>query len=277
MLNMTKFPLHLDLIALDLVWADPKANLKLMDQAISKRLSESSSLALESRIFVFPELTLTAFVTENTTAVALERASAEVQALRDLAKKHGVAIVAGFPEKVAGQAQPYNTLLVISPQGEDLADYQKMHLYTASQPPESATYQRGTTGTLLHYRGWRIGFGICFDVRFSAMFHAYAREGADLVILPSCWIGGPGKSDQLRTLSAARAIEGQCFFAALNRSGQDPKSNYEGEVLCFGPRGEAMADQAGFGLNPALLDQARQLFARPSDLEDYPVVMIEGL
>jgi predicted amidohydrolase len=270
---MSRLPLHLDLIPMDLVWADAKANIALMDSAIQARLRETPQIDPESRIFVFPEVSLTAFVTKDSQAVALPRTSEEVQKVRDLAKKYKTAVVFGFPEKAAGQEKPFNTILMVSPKGEDIADYQKLHLYTAGNPAESETYQCGDSGTLVSYRGWKIAFGICFDLRFPGMFQSYAREGADLVILPACWIGGPQKSDQFKTLSASRAIEGQCFFAALNRSGKDEFYSYEGEVLCFAPKGEALSGSAGFDLNPELVEVARKLAVRASGREEYPVVI----
>ena len=272
---MSRLPLHLDLIPMDLAWADARANIRLMDEAIQSRMKERSDIPSDARVFVFPEVALTAFVTDRSGDVALPRLGPEVEAVRALAGKYKTAIVFGFPERVEGQEKPYNTLLFVSPQGEDLADYQKLHLYTASSPPESESYQHGQSGTVLTYRGWKIAFAICFDLRFSNLFHAYAQAGADLVVLPACWIGGPGKSVQLQTLSAARAIEGQCFFAALNRSGKDPSASYEGEVLCFAPRGEPLVEKTGFDLDSALLDEARKLKVRPSDLEEYPVVSVE--
>src|SRR6185437_10212011 len=105
-------------------------------------------------------------------------------------------------------------------------------------------------------------------------FQAYAREGSDLVILPACWVGGPGKADQFRILSAARAIEGQFFFAALNRSGRDPSYTYEGDVWCFSPQGEALVEsRTGFDLDSARLEAARKLSVRESDRDEYPVVI----
>lgn len=271
---MSKLPLHLDLIPMDLAWGDPGENLRRMETAIAARLKASPQIPPSERIFVFPEVALTGFVTENTEAVSISRLGPEVQSVRELAKKYSTAVVVGFPERVEGQKKPFNTVLFISPEGDDLADYQKMHLYTATTPPESDGYQRGSSGSILCYRGWKIGFAICFDLRFPGMFLSYAQDGVDLVILPACWIGGPGKSYQLRTLSAARAIEGQYFFAALNRSGQDPAATYEGEVLCYGPRGEQLTESCGFSLDPEFLDAARKLRVRASDLEEYPVVTV---
>jgi predicted amidohydrolase len=268
---MPKQPLHLDLIPIDLAWGNPRENLSRIESAIERRLKETPSISPQERLFVFPETALTGFVTEKSHEAALDRNGPELEQARQIAKKHSVGLIVGFPEK-SGQARPFNTLLVISPEGRDLADYQKIHLYTVGKPSESESYERGSTGTIFSYRGWKIALAICFDLRFSGLFLSYAHEGADLVILPSCWIGGTGKSYQFKTLSAARSIEGQFFFAALNRSGKDPFASYEGEALCFGPKGEALSDAGGFRLDPALLEEARKLQVRPSDLEEYPVL-----
>lgn len=272
-----RLSLHLDLVPLDLAWGDPARNLALSEEAIIQALRENPDIPSDSRIFVFPEVSLTGFQTTDAGAFALERDSAQVRGMMDLAKRHRVGIIFGFPEKLGGSDKPYNTLIFASPDGGEVADYRKIHLYTAGAAPESEHYVSGDSGSLAHYRGWKIGFGLCFDLRFPSLFQSYAREGADLVILPACWIGGPGKADQFRILSAARAIEGQFFFAALNRSGKDPTYFYEGDVWCFSPRGVARPPCAkgagGFDLDPALLDEARHLSIRASDREQYPIVI----
>jgi predicted amidohydrolase len=261
-----------------LAWEDISKNLASTEEAISSRLKVTPEISPESRVFVFPETLLTGFVTSGAAQVAVDRNGTEVRAFRELAKKYRTALIIGFPERVAGQEKPHNTLLMISHGGEDLADYQKIHLYTAGAAPESSHYERGDVGTLVNYRGWKIGFGICFDLRFPEMFQVYAKAGAELVILPACWIGGPGKARQFEILSAARAIEGQCFFGALNRSGKDPHVSYEGDVWCFSPKGEPLKEVSsgqGFDLDPALLEDARKLLVRGSDLEEYQTILID--
>jgi predicted amidohydrolase len=259
--------LHLDLAPLDLAWSNPAVNASLMEEAIVERLRANPEIARESRIFIFPELTLTGFVTEHSDRVALKNEGSEVRAVRDLAARHGVAILFGYPEATGNK--PFNTLLLLDDHGRDLARYRKQHLFTAGKAPEAAAYERGQSGTLVKYRGWRIGFGVCFDLRFPSMFQPYAEAPADLVILPACWIGGPGKTHQFQTLSAARAIELQTFFAALSRSGSDPNAGYAGEIFCFSPLGELMPHTNGFDLDPAELEKARRLQVSASVKREY--------
>jgi omega-amidase len=190
-----------------------------------------------------------------------------------LAREFQTAIVFGFPEKQNGA--PWNTLIFVDPTGRELGDYQKIHLFTAGSPSEHSTYEAGTSGVMIEFQGWKIAFGICFDLRFPQLFQAYARENVDLVILPACWVGGPGKSHQFQTLSAAHAIAGQYYFLSVNRSGSDPHFPYEGEALLYNPRGVKIEGDAPYQLKESVLLEAKKLSVRASDQENYPVVMSE--
>jgi predicted amidohydrolase len=269
---MSKPDLFIDPIPMNLVWNDPNANLQAMRSEITSRLKKSAQIDSKNRIFVFPELTLTGFVTENPELSALEREHEAVQGVRNLASEFKTSIVFGFPERQEGVGSPWNTLVFIDPMGRELGDYQKMHLFTAGSPSEHSTYEAGTSGTIIEFQGWKIAFGICFDLRFPQLFQAYARESADLVILPACWVGGPGKSHQFQTLSAAHAIAGQYYFLSVNRAGSDPHFPYEGEALLYSPRGEQIEGDSPYKLTEEALLQARKLSVRVSDRESYPVV-----
>jgi omega-amidase len=267
---MSKADLFIDPVPLNLVWNDPGANLNAMRSEITSRLKKSPKIDSKNRIFVFPELTLTGFVTLDSDKSALDREHEAVQGALDLAREFQTSIVFGFPERQNGA--PWNTLIFIDPTGRELGDYQKIHLFTAGSPSEHSTYEAGTSGTMIEFQGWKIAFGICFDLRFPQLFQAYARESADLVILPACWVGGPGKSHQFQTLSAAHAIAGQYYFLSVNRSGSDPHFPYEGEALLYSPRGEKIEGETPYKLTEEALLQARKLSVRASDQESYPVI-----
>jgi omega-amidase len=267
---MSKPDLYLDPVPLNLVWKDPLANLKAMRIEIAARLKKAPQIASQNRIFVFPELTLTGFVTENPGENALDREHEAVRGVKDLAREFHTAIVFGFPERQQGA--PWNTLIFVDPSGEELGDYQKIHLFTAGSPSEHTTYEAGTSGVMIEFQGWKIAFGICFDLRFPQLFQAYARENADLVILPACWLSGPGKSHHLQTLSAAHAIAGQYYFLSVNRSGSDPHFSFEGEALLYSPKGERAEGDGPYKLTESALLETRKLLVRPSDQESYTIV-----
>jgi len=274
-MSNSKPDLYLDPVPMDLVWEDPWANVKRMREEIVQRLKHHPEIKSEDRIFVFPEMTLTGFDTAHAETVALDRNSEVIQSVHALARELKTAIVFGFPERGASK-RPVNTLLFVDSSGEEIADYQKMHLYTGAlpgAPSEPDMYDCGKAGVIVEYRGWKIGLAICFDLRFPQLFHAYAEEGADLVLQIASWIPGPLKSYQFQTLSAAHAIMGQYYFLSVNRSGQQSAFTFDGEALVYSPKGERMAGEAPYRISEIALHEARGLAVRASDQEAYPVIL----
>ena len=223
-------------MALDLAWNDPEANLRAMERAVDERLAQGKAPP-EEQLFLFPELTLTGFVTKDPPVFTFD--SPEIRRVAEFAKSRKVAVAFGFPE-ANPRGKPFNVLALF-----------------------------GADGKLVgRYRGWKIGLAVCFDIRFPPLFHRYAKEGVDLVLVSSCWIGGPHKTYQYRTITSAHAILTQAFLAAVNRAGKDPFFEYDGAQYVFSPYGE---EAPGGRLDPGELEGARKLVVRPSDRESYPI------
>jgi predicted amidohydrolase len=270
-----KKPLYLNPLTLDLAWKDPEGNLARLRSQISSRLEKHPNIAPESQLFLFPELTLTGFVTENPSSFPLDPPHAHVSALRAIASEFKTAVAAGFPEENPDDpAKPYNTMLLVGPDGEPVAKYRKTHLFTWGENSEDKTYAAGDEGVVASYRGWSVGFATCFDIRFPPFFHAYAKQGVDLLLVSACWIGGPHKTYQFRTINSGHAILTQSFVAAVNRSGKDPFFEYDGAEYLFSPYGEDLYAQEPCRLDPEELAGARKLVVRPSDREAYAVSRI---
>ncbi|MBI5596033.1 MAG: carbon-nitrogen hydrolase family protein [Elusimicrobia bacterium] len=263
---MDRLPLFVEPVPLDLAWKDPGANLDAMEAEIRRRLAAAPEVPPESVLFLFPEMTLTGFVTKDPHAYAVEPPAPPVAALRALARRLRTGIAAGFPEvNREDRRKPLNTLAVVAPDGEIAGLYRKTHLFTWGAEPESACYAAGESGTLFDYRGWKVGLAICFDVRFSALFHAYAKAGADLVLVSSNWVGGPHKTYQYRTLCSAHAILTQAFVAAVNRAGRDPAWEYDGSSYVFAPTGEDIYKGSPCRLDPAVIAAVRKMAVRVAD------------
>lgn len=269
---MSREPLHLLPSAITLAYNDPAENLRRIEAAVEEGLKASPGVPSESILFVFPELTLTGFVTRKPVLGSLHPPDALVSSLLEIAKRRRVGLVAGFPEasRKAG-GSPRNCLVLAGPDGRVRAAYRKMHLFTVGDNPESAFYEPGETGTTCVYRGWRIGFAICFDLRFSALFFRYAKASADLVVVPACWIGGPHKSEQFRTLASAQAILMQSYLCAVNMSGKDPFHEYDGARYLFSPFGDDVFTGAPCALDYARLEACRKMKVRAADRAEYRV------
>src|SRR5690606_18145882 len=87
---------------------------------------------------------------------------------------------------------------------------------------ESATVKPGD-GSLAFYDidGIRVGCAICYDLRFSELFVALAREGAEVIVLPASFTLQTGR-DHWEVLCRARAIETQTYFVACGQWGTFP-------------------------------------------------------
>ena len=210
----SKQPLTIVPVSLDLVWNDPEANLRAMEAEMDRRLARAKAPA-EEHLFLFPELTLTGFVTVDPPVFDFDHPL--LKRVGALAAGRRAAVAFGFPEANPG-GKPFNTLALLGPDGRLVGRYRKMHLFTWGKNAEAAGYTAGDSAVVCEYRGWKVGFAVCFDIRFPPLFHRCAREGVDLMLVSSCWIGGPHKSYQYRTITSAHAILTQAYLAAVNRA-----------------------------------------------------------
>ena len=140
----------------------------------------------------------------------------------------------------------YNTTLVFSPEGRELARYRKIHLFDITTPDgqgykESSTYGAGDAVVSFDAGGLQIGLAICYDLRFPELFLALRRQGVDLIVLPAAFTLQTGK-DHWEVLLRARAIETQCYIAAPACTGSYTEGNGETAVYLW-----ACADRRSLG------------------------------
>ncbi len=165
---------------------------------------------------------------------------------RDLAKGHGIWLVAGsISERVAGQDRHANTSCLIDPTGEVRAVYRKIHLFEVDLPGtayhESATVAPGREITVAEAEGVRLGLAICFDLRFPELFRIMAMEGSRVIALPSAFTERTGR-DHWEVLVRARAIENQVFVVAANQVGAStPRLRWFGRSMIVDPWGLVLA------------------------------------
>jgi nitrilase len=169
--------------------------------------------------------------------------------LRALAIQHQITVHGGSIGESAGD-KLFNTTLVFSPNGKELARYRKIHLFDITTPDgqgylESALYGAGDQVVTFEAGGLTIGLAICYDLRFPELFLALRRAGAELIILPAAFTLQTGK-DHWEVLLRARAIETQCWFAApactgvYNEGNREPRFTY-GHSLIADPWGHVVA------------------------------------
>jgi len=144
--------------------------------------------------------------------------------LQELAKKAGVWVLAGsVPEASTDPDRPYNTSVVIGPDGALSSSYRKIHLFDIDIPDgvtycESAAVTPGDTTVLTTVGAFSVGLSVCYDLRFPELYRELVTKGAELLTVPAAFTLQTGK-DHWDTLLRARAIENQAYVIAPNQWG----------------------------------------------------------
>jgi predicted amidohydrolase len=185
-----------------------------------------------------------------------------VSAVADAAAEHGTTVVAGMFERSGDAERPYNTLVVVGPDGLR-ATYRKIHLYDSFGYRESDRLLAGATDpVVIDIAGVPVGLMTCYDLRFPEMARRLTDRGAELLVLPAAWVAGEGKVHHWRTLVTARAIENTVYVAACGQ----PGPRYSGHSMVVDPAGRTCATEAGEDealvtatVDHALLEKVRAL------------------
>ncbi|TDD69957.1 carbon-nitrogen hydrolase family protein [Actinomadura rubrisoli] len=187
--------------------------------AVRKLVDEAAGRG--ARVVVLPEFAMftASRMDERFVRSAEPLDGAFTAALGDLARRHGVHVVAGMNERLDEPGRISNTLVAAGPDGTIAARYRKMHLYDAFGYKESALVRHGEIADPETFTVDGVTFGMqtCYDVRFPEVTRRIVDAGADVLALPAEWVPGPLKEDHWRTLVRARAIENTIYVAAADQ------------------------------------------------------------
>lgn len=196
-----------------------------------------------------------------------EPSHAALSAFSAVASELGTWLLVGSLTMRDDDGELVNRSLLLSPQGEVVCRYDKIHLFDAlpgsSSFTESRLYKRGQHARL-HDMPWgALGLSICYDVRFPHLFRGLAQAGAAMIAIPAAFMKVTGEA-HWHTLVRARAIETGCFVIAPAQCGHHYGERYSfGHSLIVDPWGTVLADAGenpGFiiaDLDLALVDQSR--------------------
>ena len=164
----------------------------------------------------------------------------------DLAKRHGVAILAGsIYEEIKNSEKVYNTSVFINNAGEIKAAYRKMHLFDAlvGKIPvkESPIFDAGHQPAAVVVENFLVGLSVCYDLRFAELYQRYAKDGAQVFTVPSAFTRITGQA-HWEVLLRARAIENLCYVLAPNQIGLDGRGvESYGRSMIIDPWGEILS------------------------------------
>jgi len=138
-----------------------------------------------------------------------------------LAEELGAFILVHFIEKTDTPPLTLSTSMVITDKGEAIPVYSKMHLFDAYGFQESAFFKPGRApGRIISVGEVKLGFAICYDLRFPELFRVYGLAGVDMVVVQSGWVRGPFKEEALDKLASVRAHENTVYIALADQVGE---------------------------------------------------------
>ncbi len=176
-----------------------------------------------AKLVVLPEyFALMGFKETDKVAIREEEGKGPIQTfMKTMAKNHQIWLIGGsiplvsnFPNKVR------NSCLVYNDQGEQVARYDKIHLFGLDlgneHYHEEKTIESGNAIQVVDTPFGKIGLSICYDLRFPELYRAMGE--VNIIVVPSAFTDTTGKA-HWETLIRARAIENLSYVIAPAQGG----------------------------------------------------------
>jgi deaminated glutathione amidase len=183
--------------------------------------------------------------------------------LSEAARSHQVWLVGGtVPIQTLDPTRVRNACIVYGPDGCQVARYDKRHLFCfdngQERYDEGQVLQAGQELVAFQAGAWRVGLGICYDLRFPEHFRALMHPPCDLLVVPAAFTDTTGRA-HWELLLRARAVENQCYVMAPAQGGLHNNGRRTfGHSLIADPWGDVLAVQAqGAGVVMATMDAQR--------------------
>ncbi len=141
--------------------------------------------------------------------------------LAKTARDYKIWLIAGTIPLVSNYANKVrNSCLVYNDKGEQVARYDKIHLFGldlgAEHYHEENTIESGDAVVVVDTPYGKIGLSVCYDLRFPELYRAMGQ--VDMIVIPSAFTETTGKA-HWEPLIRARAIENLCYVIAPAQGG----------------------------------------------------------
>ncbi|MFF9913533.1 carbon-nitrogen family hydrolase [Streptomyces sp. NPDC013457] len=213
------------------------------DEPVVSRRARVAELVRAERgaadLVVLPELwPMGAFAYESFAAESEPLRGPTYEAMAAAARDAGVWLHAGSIVEAAEGAL-FNTSLVLSPSGDLVACYRKIHRFGFDKG-EAVMMAAGDELVTVDLPELTIGVGTCYDLRFPELFRGLVDAGAQAFVVPAGW---PARRRAHWTLLAqARAVENQAYVLACGTAGTHAGVEQAGHSIVVDPWGEVLAE-----------------------------------
>lgn len=199
-------------------------------------------------------------------------AAASEKFLKTMAQRYQITLLGGgFPVPTETSDKVFNVALLVGPDGQELARYEKAHLFDVNLPDgntyqESKSVQSGKQLPQVYPSKelGHLGLSVCYDVRFPELYRHLSQMGAEVLFVPAAFTAYTGK-DHWQILLQARAIENTCYVIAPAQTGKHYSLRQShGHAVIIDPWGLVLADAgeepgvAIASITPNRLEQVRR-------------------
>jgi predicted amidohydrolase len=257
---------QLNIAAVQLAVADGGKSANLARAVELVREAEGADLVILPELWNIGFLSFDQYISE-----AEDQDGPTLASLRDLARELNAYLHTGsFVEK--DQDRFYNSSYLLSPKGEILANYRKVHLFGyESEEPQILT--PGDRLTVADVPFGKVGLATCYDLRFPEMFRKMVDMGVELFLVCSAWPSP--RLEHWIMLNRVRALENQAILVAANSVGESRGGTFVGHSMIVDPWGVVLVsggDQEGVitaSIDLAEVGRARAKFPVLSDRVDW--------
>ncbi len=158
-------------------------------------------------------------------------------AMQSMAREMGSYVHTGSFVLQDGDAY-YNASYLLSPQGEILGSYRKIHLF-AFNSREKQLLSPGDQISVVPTALGTFGMATCFDLRFPELFRRMVKQGVEVFLICSAW--PYPRLEHWQIFNRARAIENQCALISANSVGPNREATLVGHSLIVDAWGTVMA------------------------------------
>ncbi len=176
-----------------------------------------------------------------------------------LAHRHGIHLHIGSTAILLDDGRVANRAFLFGPDGGIIARYDKIHMFDVDLDGgeswrESKTYRPGEEALVVSLPFGKLGFAICYDVRFPHLFRDEAQAGAEILTVPAAFTKQTGEA-HWEILLRARAIENGAYLIAAAQAGkhEDDRETF-GHSMIVDPWGRVVAFAGGEGEDIVVAD-----------------------
>ena len=170
-----------------------------------------------------------------------------INGIKKIAKKYKKWILVGSGIFKISKKKLVNRSVLIDNKGLIRSYYDKIHMYDVILSKkekyfESKTFSAGKKIKTFNLPWGKIGFSICYDLRFPNLFRKLSKNGSLFISIPSAFTETTGKR-HWHTLLRARAIENFCYIFAPAQGGThyDGRKTY-GHSMIVSPDGKILKE-----------------------------------